>query len=236
MKQSLIIYISAFCLILVNSYDLKITSILTDKVASDGMLILDTTGMKYAVKSLDFHYSHFTLTIKNEKTSVEVPLQCFIYQFSYIVQEEAKLCCRTKGLEEGMYSINPITEKTVYYHTSITMNILPSVIKGIFQVQSGKDIYFYDLMGNTHLEFYIDYDCDKIEFSLFDSYPEIESTKVYFDDIAIDCFYHTYKLECPIKAEQFTQTQYKRYTLSLKNGKNNYFVHPFSLSLYYIKE
>ena len=96
MKQYLIIYISAFCLILVNSYDLKITSILTDKVASDGMLILDTTGMKYAVKNLDFHYSHFTLTIKNEQTSEEVPLQCFIFQFTIPI-EEAKLCCQTKG-------------------------------------------------------------------------------------------------------------------------------------------
>ena len=235
MKQYLIIYISAFCLILVNCYDLQLTSILTDKVASDGMLVLNTTGMKYMVNNLDFHFIHFTLTIKNEQTSEEVPLQCFIFQFPIPI-EEAKLCCQTTGLEEGMYSINPITEKTSCVRTDIPMNILPSVIKGTFQVQSGKEIYFYDLDGNSHLEFDVDYDCGKIEFSLFEHHPEVESTKVYFDDIAIDCFYNSYKLECPIKAEQFIQTKYKTYNISLKNGKKNYFVFGFALTLHYIKE
>ena len=236
MKKYLILYISAFSIIFSNCYDIQITSILTDKVASDGMLILNTTGMNFAVKDFKIILNNFNLIIKNEGTNEETSLGCFLYQFTYISRESAKMCCLTKGLAVGRYSINPLKKTTGYYRTGFTININPFNIIGTFQIENGKDIYFYDLPGNTYVNLYREYDCSKIEFSLFEYHSDIEDTKVFFDDIPIDCFYHGAKLECPIKAEKFNQTKYQRYTLYLQNRKVNYFLHQVSISLYYIKE
>ena len=237
MKHHLILlYILSFALILTNCYDGQINSILTEKVASNGLLILNITGLQYPVNEL--HYgspTRFRLTIKNDKTSVETRLYCDFYQFYNNYRLSAKIFCLTEDLEEGIYSVNPITETISYKNTNnLKINFLPSIIKGTFQVQSGKEVYFYDFRGRKHIDFYRNYDCERLEFSIFDSINN-EDTKIYFDDIPIDCYTQDLKMYCPIKAEQFPQVNNKTYTATLANRKTNYFVLEIYIKMYYIK-
>ena len=236
MKRYLILFISTFFIIFTNCIELQITSILTERVASDGMLILNTTGMHFDIKDFRPRFNLFNLTIKNEKSKVETVLKCTLFQFN-VLRDPARVACLTKGLEEGRYSVNPI-KKQIRYPDYISYNLYinPSNIEGTFLIQNGKEIYFYDMSGRPYINLYRDYDCDKIEFTLFDHISEIEDTKIYFDDIPINCYYSGIKLSCPIKAEQLTQTTYKSYNLYLKNGKKNYFVNSVHISLYYIKQ
>ena len=236
MKQHLLLlYILSFSFILTNCFDGQITSILTEKVASNGMLILNTTGFNYEVKNLHFiRPSKFRLTIKNEKTSVETRLDCFFYKFYINYRLPARILCITENIEEGIYSVNPITETTPYDHSTYNINFLPSIIKGTFQVQSGREIYFYNFNERKTINFYTPYDCERIEFSLFQSY-KLEDTIIYFDDIPIKCYLNEIKMYCPIKAEQFPQIHYKAYTLTLANRKTNYFVLETYIRLNYIK-
>ena len=234
MKACLIFCLSAFSIILANCYEIQITSILTDKVASNGMLILDTTGLNIAIKDYKPLFGKFSMIIKNERTKDETSLKCTLYQFTYISRESAKICCLTKGLETGRYSVNPIKKKMQYISYPLNIYINPSNIEGTFLIESGEEIYFYDGPGNTYVNLYRDYDCDKIEFSLFEHISDIKDTIIYFNDIPIKCYFSGIKVICPIKAEQFTQTKYNSYNLSLPNRKKNYFLHSVSITLYYI--
>ena len=102
------------------------------------------------------------------------------------------------------------------------------------RIENGEEIYFYDGPGNTYVNLYRDFDCDKIEFSLFESVSGIKDTIIYFDDIPIKCYYAGIKVIRPIKAEQFTHTKYNCYNIFLQIEKKTYFLHTIFISLYYI--
>ena len=230
----------AFSIILANCYELQTTSILTNKIASNGMLILNSTGLNSAIKDYKLLFRQFSLTINNKITKDETSLKCTLSQFTYISRDSTKICCITKDLKTGRYSLNPIKKQTLCSARNLriyTIQIIHTIfisIHLILRIENGEEIYFYDGPGNTYVNLYRDFDCDKIEFSLFESVSGIKDTIIYFDDIPIKCDYSGIKVIRPIKAEQFTHTKYNSYNIFLQIEKKNYFLHTISISLYYI--
>ena len=103
----------AFSIILANCYELQTTSILTNKIASNGMLILNSTGLNSAIKDYKTLFRQISLTIKSEITKDETSLKCTLSQFTYISRDSTKICCITKDLKTGRYSLNPIKKQTM---------------------------------------------------------------------------------------------------------------------------
>ena len=66
-----------------------------------------------------------------------------------------------------------------YRNYSHNFYINPSNIEGTSLIENGEEIYFYDGPGNTYVNLYRNYDCDKIEFSLFESVSDIKDTIIF---------------------------------------------------------
>ena len=237
MKASLFLYLFALSLLLANAqYNVQITKILTEKVASDGMLILDTTGLNVPLRMKGRpNPNQFTLTLNNEADNSKTTLYCFIYQFEHPYSEPAKVGCRTRGLTPGRYSISPLATEirfNVNYRTQVTL--LSFNIAGSFEVTEGQETYFYEYDDNAE-DFDRPNEYEDIDFDLFEIVGG--STEIYFDDIPVQCYLSSYKIRCSITPNMFPHTSFASYNVyikdSLGNKKRNYFVLPVTIVFKY---
>ena len=132
----------------------RITTVLTPKVASNGLLILGTSTLPILLKK-DAN-NQFKLTVQNLNTNAQTTLSCFLFQFEEEEEEEEKkekvlklskipipkAGCFTKGLKPGKYLINPISiVATVVTKDPLRakLRIDPSQVDTTFEVTEGSE-------------------------------------------------------------------------------------------------
>ena len=229
----------------------RITTVLTPKVASNGLLILNTSTLPVLLKK-DAN-NQFKLTVQNLNTNAQTTLSCFLFQFEEEEEEEEKkekvlklskipipkAGCFTKGLKPGKYLINPISiVATVVTKDPLRakLRIDPSQVDTTFEVTSGSEMYFYDY-GKKDENFEFPGHYEDIEFSLFE--PASGFQTVYLGDIPIECYAVNLKLTCNMLASMFPGDKkvqiYNVYIKdSLGNKKRNYFVQPVNITFNYL--
>lgn len=233
MKATLILYFFALSLFLANAqYSVQVTKILTDKVASDGFLILETSGLNVPLR---YHrhpnLNQFQLTLTGETNNTERSLSCFLYQFEYPYSSPSKIACRVRGLTPGRYSLNPLptqlTFNANYFHK---VTLLPFNVAGTFEVTEGKELYFYDYEANDE-DFEYQNDYEDIDFDLFEVASGTQD--IYFDDIPVQCYLSLYKIKCNLNANMFPYQRSNSYSVYIKdtlgNKKRNHFVLPVNI-------
>ena len=221
--------------------NVRITRILTPRVASNGLLILDTGGLNLVLKKEDNqNINQFQLKLTRLNYNTLYTLSCFLYQFENKDSSTPKIGCRTRGLPQGTYKVSPLSTtvnlvvgKAIFLRVIVRIN--PSEITGTFQITEGNELYFYDYKAKDE-DFEHTGHIEDIEFSLFE--PVTGQVKIYFDNIPIDCFATKYKLTCNLYASKFQRVRNRNYlvytTDSAGNKKRNYFVLPVKITLNYL--
>ena len=244
-----LIYIIALLIVLTNAstFRTEITKILTPKVASEGLLILDTSLIKFRlVESL---IKNFPLSVKNVQTNQTQSLNCFLLQFKY-GYKESKIGCQTFNQSIGKYRLVPLNNEInirVNLLTDLTIKISENFdFSSTFEVTSGNEIYFYSL-EEQFLSFGQKKSEISLEFNVFEKFTGSNLTMILESDE--DNSFQFYcdsnpkskftTITCKLFAEDFPQDsqiqKYKVYILdSLNNKKNNYFVPPIDIYLDYI--
>ena len=239
MKDYLILYVFALCFFFSNAIiNVRVTKVLTPKVASFGLLILDTSGLNVVLKKEDKQQlGQFPLRVQRLNSNSQINLYCFIYQ--YKDQLTSRIGCFTRFLDPGTYKLHPfsITVSLKTENSLLTqLRIMQSNIAGTFEVTTGTEFYFYDYQKKTE-NFEFSGHVEDIEFSLFESFSG--SQTIYFNDIPITCKAIQYKLICNLYSYNFPSNRktqiYSVYIKdSLGNKKYNYFVHPVEITLNYL--
>ena len=239
MKNYLILYVFALCFFFSNAIsNVRVTRILTPKVASNGLLILDTLGLNDILKKEDNQkINQFQLRIQGVNTISLTSLYCFLYQFED--QLTTRIGCLTRGLTPGKYTLYPFSTSV----SLVTKNSLRTLIRisianiaGIFEVTTGNELYFYDYQKKEEI-FEFSGHIEDIKFSLFQ--PASGNQTVYLNDIPIACTAFKYKLTCNLYSNNFPSNRkiqtYNVYIKdSLGNRKLNYFVRPVQITLNYL--
>lgn len=231
MKAALILYLFALSLYLANAqYNIQVTKILTEQVASDGFLVLETTGLNFPIRIYGRpNLNQFQLLLTGENNNTEHTLSCFVYQFEHPYSSPTKIGCRVRGLTPGRYSLNPLpVEKPINLYGSRQVTLLPFNVAGSFEITPGKEFYFYEYDENDE-EFEYPNDYEDIDFDLFETGTGT-TQEIYFDDIPVQCYLSLYKMRCGLTANMFPYERYHTYNVYLKdsagNKKRNYFVLP----------
>ena len=221
--------------------NVRITRILTPRVASNGLLILDTSGLNFELRKEDNqNINQFQLKIIRLNYNTQYTLSCFLYQFENKDSSTPKIGCRTKSLPKGTYKMSPLSTTVNFVvkgfiFSRLPIRINPSEVTGTFQMTEGYELYFYDYKAKDE-DFEHTGHIEDIEFSLFE--PVTGQVKIYFDNIPIDCFATKYKLTCNLYASKFQRVRNRNYmvytTDSSGNKKTNYFVLPVKITLNYL--
>ena len=239
MKDYLILYVFALCFFFSNAIsNVRVIFILTPKVASNGLLILSTSGLNVALKKEDKQkLNQFQLRIQRLDNNFQVSLYCFLYQFED--QLSARIGCPTRGLTPGTYKLIPYS--TTFF--LVTENSLRAQIRidvanigGTFEITTGNELYFYDYEKKEE-NFEYSGHIEDIEFSLFE--PASGPKTIYFNNIPITCYAVQYKLTCNLYSYKFpSNRKTQNYSViimdSLGNKKANYFVQPVQINLNYL--
>ena len=243
MKDYLFLYVFVLSFFFSNDIPIsiaRITGVLTPKVASNGLLILDMLPLKITLKKeINHKINQFQLNVQNLKTNTQTTLSCFLFQFDDKVVTATKAGCYTKGLTPGKYIIKPIgTMITVVTEQPLRtkLKVDPSEIVTTFEVTTGNELYFYDYERKEE-DFEYSGHVEDIEFSLFE--PASGTKTIYFNDIPINCYAVQYKLTCNLYSSMFpnnrkSQTYSVYIKDSLGNKKRNYFVLPVQITLKYL--
>ena len=230
--KTLVLYLFALSLFLANAqYNVQVTKILTEKVASDGFLIFETSGLNMPLRMKSRpNLNQFQLTLKNEADNSQSNFYCFVYQFEHTYTSPAKIGCRIRGLTPGKYSVAPLASEITFNANRYRVTLLPFNIAGTFEVTEGKEEYFYEYDENDEDFEYPD-DIEDIDFDLFE--PAGGPLDIYFDDITVQCYQANYKLRCSLDARMFPKKRTQTYNVyikdSLGNKKKNPFVLPVNL-------
>ena len=237
MKGTLILCLFALSLFLVNAqYNVRPTRVLTPRVASDGFLILDTSGLNFPLRMKNLpQQDQFQLTITNQASNTNTRLSCFIYQFEVLSRSSSKIGCRTRGLTPGKYSLAPLVQTLPFVAVGRQLRLLPFNIAGSFEVTNAKEVYFYEYDDNDE-DFDYNADTEEIDFDLFE--PTSQLQEVYFGNVLVSCRPINYELKCTLSPKILGQnTRRRSYTIYIKdsNGirKRNYFVLPVNIVLKY---
>ena len=240
MKDYLFLYVFVLSFFFSNAItNARIVYILTPKVASNGLLILATSGIIKSLKKEDNpSKTRFQLKIQNTNSNTQIGLSCFVYQFED--QISYKIGCFTRGLAPGKYIILPLsTTVTLVTENSLRIQLRmdPSNIAGrTFEVTEGNELYFYDY-GKNEEDFEYSGHVEDIEFSLFE--PASGPKTIYFKDIPITCYAVQYKLTCNLYSNKFPNNRKTQlYDVfikdSLGNTKRNFFVQIVNITLNYL--
>lgn len=239
MKYTFVLCLFAMSLILVKSqYPIELVNVLTERVPSDGMLILDTTGFIYPLYDGRFIPGTFNLYAANQETKEQTKLDCFFYQFEGRLNPETpKIGCLLRNLEEGEYYLEPSINPIFFIEARTKFELQPYLEQFNFTVFKGSELYFYKDDGTPDEEFEEFHDNKEIEFSLFEYAQSSISSTIYFDNMPVSCNTFGAKLRCRVNASQFEQLRYKVYTVYIEDSENNvkrnYFVNPISVTLDY---
>ena len=237
MKAALILYLFALSLFLANAqYKVQVTKILTEQVASDGFLILETSGLNLPLRIRSRpNLNQFQLTLASEFNYTEETVSCFVYQFEHPHYSPSKIGCRVRGLLPGRYSINPLSvDLTLEVGYRKTITVLPFNVAGTFEVTEGTELYFYDYDDKDE-DFENSYESEDIEFNLFEVASGTE--EIYFDDIPVQCYLSLYRMKCNLYPDMFPYERFQTYNVFIKdsegNLKRNHFVLPVDINMYY---
>lgn len=247
MKAFILFYFAALSIALTNAaFNMQITKILSPKVASDGYLVLDTTGLKFPLRFKGTRT--FSLSVENISTNTTTPtnLKCYFFQFEHINEREPKFACRTNNLPEGTYRLAPVTANIQIPLNSYELYINPFDLQDTFEVTPGKEVYFYD-EDNKDEEFESSKGRESIDFDLFESATYDAQIPMILENseksLRVLCHPDDYRLneiECPLRASDFPQTsRFQTYDVYIEdsqgNKKFNYFVLPVTINLYYLR-
>ena len=243
MKDYLFLYVFVLSFFFSNDIPIsyvEVTRVLTPKVASNGLLILDMLAFRILlIKEVNHKINQFQLKVQNLKSNAETTLSCFLFQNEDKVVRAIKAGCYTKGLTPGNYIISPVSIKaTVMTVESLRAQIRidPSDIDTKFEVIEGSEVYFYDFETKDE-DFEYPGHIEDIEFSLFE--PASGYQTIYFDNIPIECYAVQYKLTCNLFTSMFANDKRVQiYNVYIKdsagNKKRNYFVQPVNITLNYL--
>lgn len=222
-----------------SQYQINLVSVLTERVPSNGMLIMDVRGFTFPLYDGRFFPGSFYLSVVNQGTQQKTSLSCFLYQFEGRANlESPKIGCLTQNLEPGTYSLVPFVNNIVFTEARTRFELQPFSGNFNFVVFSGSELYFYEDDGTPDEEFEYRNEREDIDFSLFQYAQTPMTTTIYFEKIPVSCNTFGAKLRCVLRANQFDQTRYKKYTVYIKDSENNvkrnYFVNPVSITLEYL--
>ena len=246
MKVFTIIYIIALLIVLSNASPLQtqITKILTPKVSSEGLLVLDTTLIRFPID--DSLKKKFSLSIINIQTNQTTSLNCFIFQFKD-GNKQSRIGCKTINKPIGKYRLVPLIDDiNVKINEKIELNIKFSTsfkFSSEFEITNGKETYFYNFEEKS-LSFDSPLSKKVLEFNVFERFNDMNLTLVLESDkdnsFEFYCFpsprQQNYVINCQIYAEKFPQNKgpqkYNVYIYdSLRKKKLNYFVLPVNINL-----
>ena len=238
MKDYLILYVFTLCFFFSNAeFNVRVIIVLTSKVASNGILILETIGLNEYLKKEDYRYiNHFPLRVQEINDKSLTYLTCFLYQFED--QYRTRIGCHTKGLTPGKYQLYPYTTSISLVTKNSSFLIQISIVETdrAFEVTTGNELYFYDYEKKEE-DFEYSGHIKDIEFSLFE--PVSGQTTIYFGNIPIACNAVISKLTCKLYSNKFpSNKKIQTYDVfikdSLGNLKKNYFVRPVQITLNYL--
>jgi len=237
MKIYFLFMISVFYFILSDDdYKISINNILTEKVASNGFLILDTSSFSLPGK-INVQLNSFQLLIKNEKDNEESSLSCFIKYLGQTFDGFPKIACRTTGIKPGIYTLNPTSDLSFIYNNKYNITIPSFNIEDTFEIINGEELYFHD--GTQYASFDFFGELAELDFELFEKVSD-KNVIIYFDEIPIYCNTNETKLNCILSSLDFPQSQKKqKYNVYIKdsegNKKRNYLIISVDIVMNYIK-
>ena len=242
MKSFILFYILALLIVFSNEvYNVQIIRILSPTVASDGYLILDSNEIKFPL-GYD-NLLNFTLSIENIETSETYELKCFFYQFKNNLRFP-RIGCRTNGLPEGLYKLEPIDKDISLNFDTYQILIKSFNLLDFFEITSGKEVYFYD-KDEINIYFKKKTDIEYVNFKLFEPITDSSITMYLGDGINLitsTCSLDDNKaleIKCKLTASEFPQdTPYQKFNVYIKdsngNKKYNQFIVPINIDLQYL--
>ena len=245
MKAFILFYIAALTIALTNAaFNMQITKILSPKVASDGYLVLDATGLRFPLRFKGT--KTFSLFVEDVFANVTTSLKCYFFQFEHLIEREPKIACRVNKLPEGTYRLVPTVKDIQIPLGYSDLYINPFDLQDTFDVTPGREVYFYDEDDNEE-EFESSRGRESIDFHLFEPATYDAQIPLILENKEISlrtlCHIDDYRLneiECPLRASDFPQTsRFQTYDVYIEdsegNKKFNYFVLPVTINLYYLR-
>ena len=228
-------------------FNLQISKVLTPLVASDGFLILNTTGIKFKVLNQGSP-SQFSLSIRNLESDNTESLNCYYLPFQPFENLQAKAAvigCRVKNIKLGLYKVESLLKEISLVVGRYNVKVKPFTLSDTFEVTNGSEIYFHDSYYKE-ANFKVKNSKINIGFNLFESMTN-RNFPIYLVDekgfsIEVSCHLNEYKIneiECPLLSEDFPQeARIQKYNVYIQDSfgrkKLNHFVLPIYVTLLYL--